>query len=197
MFIRVAIGIALAAILMTSITASAKGGFDFITITGPDLKEALQVTDARLIEDFFTFANFFEDKTTAPADPGQGYEITRHYVQGVSDVVFDRLHYYPETSFVFYDGIENGDSEYDSEWYTANPDIKVVFELALTVQSASAAPAEKKQLVGSASELQPAEPIARPVESSLPSPLILMIALTIGLGALCAFALWRRKPSVQ
>ena len=57
--VRVAIGIALAAILMTSMTASAKGGFDFITITGPDLKEALQVTDARLTEDFFTFANFF------------------------------------------------------------------------------------------------------------------------------------------
>ena len=195
--VRVAIGIALAASLMTSMTASAKGGFDFITITGPDLKEALQVTDARLTEDFFTFANFFEDKATAPADPGQGFEITRHYIQGVSDVVFDRLHYYPETGFVFYDGIENGDSEYDGEWYTANPEIRVVFELALTVQSASAVSAEKKQLAGSASELQPAEPIAQPVESRLPSPLILVIALTIGLGALCAFALWWRKPSVQ
>lgn len=195
--VRIALGIGLAAILIVSVTASAKGGFDFITISGPNLKEALHVTDTSLTEDFFTFANFYEDKTEAPADPGQGYEITRHYVQGVSDVVFDRLHYYPETGFVFYDGIENGDSEYDGEWYAANPDIKVLFELALTVQSASAARAEKKQLAGSASELQPAEPIAQPVESSLPSPLVLMIALTIGLGALCAFALWRRKPFVR
>jgi hypothetical protein len=195
--VQVALGIAFAAILMVSITASAKGGFDLITITGPDLKGALHVTDPRLTEDFFTFANFYEDKTAAPADPGQSYEITRHYVQGVSDVVFDRLHYYPETGFVFYDGIENGDSEYDGEWYTAHPDIKVMFELALTVQSAAAAPAEMKQLAGSASEPQPAEPIAQPVESSLPSTLVLMIAITIGLGALCAFALWWRKPSVQ
>ena len=196
MFIRVAIGIALASILMTSITASAKGGFDFITITGPDLKEALQVTDARLTEDFFTFANFFEDKTTAPADPGQGYEITRHYVQGVSDVVFDRLHYYPETGFVFYDGIENGDSEYDGEWYIANPEIKTVFESALAVKSVSAAQAEEK---GPVTSSQPVESVAqtRPVSSSLPSLSIVIIVLTAGLAALFAFALWRRKPSVQ
>jgi hypothetical protein len=102
--VRIAIGITLA-VLIASSPASAKGGFDFITITGPDLKEALQVTDTSLTEDFFTFANFHEDKTNAPADPGKGYEITRHYVQGIGDVIFDRLHYYPQTGFVFYNGI--------------------------------------------------------------------------------------------
>jgi hypothetical protein len=131
--IRIAIGFAFLTALLTAIGVSAKGGFDFITIAGPDLKEALRITDPALSEDFFTFANFYEDKSKAPTDPGKGYEITRHYVQGMGDIIFDRLHYYPETGFVFYDGIENGDSEYDGEWYTANPDIKTVFEETLAV----------------------------------------------------------------
>jgi hypothetical protein len=61
-----------------------------------------------------------------------------------SNIIFDRLHYYPETGFVFYDGIENGDSEYDGEWYLADPGIRTVFESALAAQSESAAPVEKK-----------------------------------------------------
>ena len=131
MRLRFAMGVALVAILLSSLTAFAKGSFDFITITGPGIKDHVQITDPLLTEDFFTFAKFYEDKSTAPADPGTGYEITRHYVQGVSDVIFDRLHYYPETGYVFYDGIENGESEYDGEWYVARPEIKSVFESAL------------------------------------------------------------------
>ncbi|HET6822191.1 MAG TPA: hypothetical protein VFH34_06060 [Anaerolineales bacterium] len=134
--IRIIIALALTALLVTPTGAFAKGGFDFITIAGPDLKESVRVADPRLTADFFTFANFYEDKTKAPADPGVGYEITRHYVQGISDVVFDRLYYYPETGFVFYDGIENGESEYDGEWYTANAEIQSVFESVLSIQSA-------------------------------------------------------------
>ena len=134
--IRIAIGFALAALLVTFNLAFAKGGFDFIMVSGPNLKESVRVNDSQLTTDFFTFASFYEDRTKAPADPGVGYEITRHYVQGVSDVIFDRLHYYPETGLVFYDGIENGESEYDGEWYTANPEIRSVFEGALSFQSA-------------------------------------------------------------
>jgi hypothetical protein len=193
--VRIALGVAMAAILVTSITAFAKGGFDFITITGPDLKASVRLTDTGLTEDFFTFANFYEDKTKAPADPGQGYEITRHYVQGVSDVVFDRLHYYPETGFVFYDGIENGDSEYDGEWYTANPVIKTVFASALAVQAGGAAPAEKKEPVPFASGLQPVEPIAqtKPASSNFSASAVTLIVLATGLAALFAFAFQRRK----
>ena len=133
--IRIATGFALVSVFVTSIAAFAKGGFDFITISGLNLKESVHVADPRLTDDFFTFANFYEDKTKAPADPGVGYEITRHYIQGMSDVVFDRLHYYPKTGFVFYDGIENGESEYDGEWYIANSEIRSVFESALSIQS--------------------------------------------------------------
>ena len=193
--IRIALGVALAMFLIVSTTVFAKGGFDFITITGPDLKAAVRITDASLTEDFFTFANFYEDKTKAPADPGIGYEITRHYVQGVSDVIFDRLHYYPESGYVFYDGIENGDSEYDDEWYTANPRIRSVLESALTVQTGATAPLEKKQPTNSGAEAQPAEPLTQ--TKPVPSPLILVIVLMAGLGLLFALAIWRGRPSTQ
>ena len=197
--VRIALGIAFVAILVASITAFAKGGFDFITITGPDLKGSVRLTDASLTEDFFTFANFYEDKTKAPADPGLGYEITRHYVQGVSDVIFDRLHYYPETGYIFYVGIENGDSEYDGEWYTANPAIKTVFESVLAIQASGAAPAEKKEPVPSASGLQPVEPVAQTklASSNFSASAVTLIVLATGLAALFGFAFQRRKPSAH
>ena len=61
--LRIAAGLALAVLLITSMTAFAKGGFDFITITGPNLKQAVRVTDTSLTTDFFTFANFYEAKS--------------------------------------------------------------------------------------------------------------------------------------
>ena len=198
MFIRVAIGIALAAILMTSMTASAKGGFDFITITGSGSKEAVRVTDPALTEDFFAFANFFEDRTKEPADPGEGYEILRYYEQGVSARAFDRLHYYPESALVFYDGIENGESEYDGHWYTANPAIEPLFESALSGQAGLAAPAEKKEPLTAASRADdsvvPAGPAPTAVQSS-PLPLIVLVSGLAALAALALLAFRRRKPS--
>ena len=195
--IRNALGVTLVLIFLGVVPAFAKGGFDFITITGPGLKEALHVTDPSLTEDFFTFSNFYESRIKAPADPGKGYEITRHYRQGVSDVVFDRLQYYPETGFVFYDGIENGDSEYDDEWYTANPAIRTVFESALAVETGAAAPPDKKAPINAASELQPVEPRTqtKPVGLSSRSLTIMVFVLTAGLAAV--FAFWRRKSSMQ
>ena len=187
--LRIATGFVLAVLLITFTTTFAKGGFDFITITGPNLKQAVRVTDTSLTTDFFAFANFYEDKTKAPEDPGEGYEITRHYEQGVSDVIFDRLHYYPESGFVFYDGIENGDSEYDGEWYTANPETKPAFENALSVQTGPAA-AEKNQRIAPASQAQPAL-------SNSPTLLILVIVLTTGLAAFVFLGFWRRKPSIH
>lgn len=188
--IRIATGSALIAILITSMTAFAKGGFDFITITGPNLKQAVLVTDLSLTTDFFTFANFYEDRTNAPEDPGEGYEITRHYEQGVSDVIFDRLHYYPESGFVYYDGIENGDSEYDGEWYTAKPEIKPAFEAVLSTQTGPAAPVEKEQPMVPDSQ-------TRSAASGSPSLLILVIVLTTGLAAFFLLGFWRRKPSIH
>jgi hypothetical protein len=195
--VRIAIWIAFVAALITSVNAFAKGSFDFITITGPDLNEAVRVTDANLTEDFFAFANFYEDKTQAPAEPGMGYEITRHYEQGVGNIIFDRLHYYPETGFVFYDGIENGDSEYDGEWYTANPEIKTVFESALVTPSVSGAAAEEKESVASAPQRSESIAQANPIPSRFSVSIPLVIVFGAVLIALFAFAFRRRKPAAH
>lgn len=183
---RVAIAIAALLNLLTFIPAFAKGGFDFISIAGPNLKEAVRLSDTALTEDFFTFANFSEDRTKAPVDPGKGYEILRYYVDGKRDIIFDRLHYYPETGFVFYDGIENGDSEYDGEWYVANPETKTVFESALSAQMAPVAPVENKQPISS-------DP--QPDGSSFPALPVMIVLGASGITALLLFAFWRRKPS--
>lgn len=183
---RIAMGLAFIATLTSSMNAFAKGGFDFITITGPERKEELKITDSNLTEDFFAFANFSEDKTRAPADPGIGYEITRHYVQGAGDVIFDRLHYYPETGFVFYDGIENGESEYDGEWYTANPEIKAGFESAIGISSGASVQETKSD----ASAVQAASPAAVPMP-----PLILLAVMGIAVLALFVYRL--RRVSVH
>jgi hypothetical protein len=132
---RIAVVLALLLALITFITAFAKGNFAFISITGPDLKDTVHVSDPALIDEFFAFANFFRAGTQAPANPGVGYEITRYYVNdGKHEIAFDRLHYYPDTGFVYYDGIVNGWSEYDGKWYTAQPGLKKIFETAVSTQ---------------------------------------------------------------
>src|SRR5215211_2373565 len=129
---RIAIGFSLFAAIVLSISVSAKGGFAFITITGTDLDKTIRAADAELTHDFFAFADFYRNKSNAPADPGVGYEITRYYIDNNREVAFDKLHYYPDTGLVFYDGIVNGASEYDGKWYTAKTEIKAAFESALT-----------------------------------------------------------------
>jgi hypothetical protein len=195
--IRVALGIALLVSLIASITALAKGGFSFISIAGPGLKEPVRLTDPALTTDFFAFADFYQDKAKAPTDPGEGYEITRHYVDGGREIIFDRLHYYPGTGFVFYDGLENGESEYDGEWYTAQPGIKTAFEAALPIKAGSAASVEKKQPVTSAAQPDNAPAQSRPASPALLSSPAPIIALAAGLAILLVFAFWRRKVSVQ
>ena len=192
---RVALGLALLLGLISSVPVFAKGGFDFITIAGPNLKEAVCITDTALTEDFFTFADFHEARTTVPADPGEGYEILRYYVDGNGAIAFDRLHYYPQSGFVFYDGIENGESEYDGGWYVANPEIKPVFESALALQPATVASVEEKQpgqpqLNNTGSQSQPFELLSQSL------PVIITVAAT-GLTILLVFAFGRRKPSAQ
>ena len=178
--IRMALVLLIALLLLAALPAFAKGGFDYIMVTGPDLEEGVRIDDPRLTEDFFTFADFSEDRTTAPADPGKGYEITRHYLQGTSSVIFDRLHYYPDTGLVYYDGIENGDSEYDDEWYWANANIKPIFESVL------AAPAAGIQAGSSAA-----------TPSLLQSPLLPYIALMAALTIASLLAVRSRRSALR
>ena len=194
--LRLALSLSLLFSAMTLTLVFAKGGFDFISITGPNLKEEVRITDAGLTEDFFTFANFYEDRTEAPADPGEGYEIVRYYIDGTHEIIFDRLHYYPDTGFVFYDGIENGESEYDDGWYLAKPETKAVFESALSAQFELAS-MEKKQPISSDSQAERSSAPSQPSASGSPALPIMIIVGASGIIALLLFAFWRRKPSTR
>ena len=138
--IRLALGLALVLIITTFIPAFAKGGFSFISINRPGLETEIRSTDPTLTEDFFAFADLYKNKTTAPENPGVGYEITRYYIEGKREIPFDSLHYYPETGFVYYDGIAGGgSSEYDGKWYLAKPEVKASFESAMALPASSVA----------------------------------------------------------
>ena len=196
---RIAVGLALLLALITSITALAKGAYSFISITGPDLKEPVRISDTALTEDFFTFADFYRDGTEAPADPGIGYEITRYYVDGKQESAFDKLHYYPDTSFVYYDGMVNGSSEYDGKWYTANPNIKTIFESAIFAQIRLVAlgnPEAAKALVPPMQSANPIDP-ARSSQVFAQPQLVLSIVVTIILITVLVLAFQRRRSLVQ
>ncbi|MEW5940713.1 MAG: hypothetical protein AB1750_13675, partial [Chloroflexota bacterium] len=104
---------------------------DYIEVKGPGITGDIVITDPALTEDFFAFADFSAGAIPAPADPGQGYEIIRVYLVNEKDQPFDELHYYPYTGYVYYDGIVNGESEYDGKWYVANPAADAPFRAAL------------------------------------------------------------------
>jgi len=197
--IRIAVGLAFMLTLFTSITVLAKGGFSFISITSPDLKEPVRISDRALAEDVFTFADFYRDGTEAPADPGIGYEITRYYVNGNQESAFDKLHYYPDTGYVYYDGIVNGSSEYDGKWYTANSNIKTIFESALFAQIRLVAlgnPEAAQALVPPPQSVNPIDPTQSSRAFTQPQ-LILSIVVSVILITMLAFVFWRRRSLVQ
>jgi len=184
---RIAIGLAFMLALIASVAVYAKGAFSFIAVTGGSLKQELRVTDPDLTDDFFAFAEFYTSKTKAPEDPGVGYEITRYYIEGARETAFDRLHYYPDTGFVFYDGLVNGSSEYDGEWYTAKPEIKTVFESVIGL-----VPAIKSQNRAQAGTVSDQSKTA----VAIPQHTIVFFIIA-GLLAVLAFAVLRRRPSAQ
>ena len=195
---RIAVGLALLLTLLTSITALAKGGFSFISITGPELKEPIRISDRVFTEGFFAFADFYRDGTEAPADPGMGYEITRYYVVGSRESAFDKLHYYPETGFVYYDGIVNGSSEYDKKWYTAKPDLKTIFENALYTQIrlVDLGNPESAQALVPPQSVNPIDPTQQSQVFIQPQ-LILAITIAVISVMVLAFIFWRRRSLVQ
>ena len=197
---RWALGLALLLTLLMSTTVLAKGGFSYITVTGADLKREIRLSDPALIESFFAFADFYRSRTDAPADPGTGYEIIRCYVDGKIETIFDRLHYYPETGYVFYDGIENGSSEYDDKWYLATAEIKSAFESALNFELRMIALGTHEMAQAMVPPVQAVQapvqdqPLTAPISNFEPRLLILVGA---GLTVLLTLALWFRKPSIH
>jgi len=191
---RIAFGLALLLTLLTSIAVAAKGGFSFISISGPTLKDEVRATDSALTDDFFAFWDFYLNKVEAPVDPGPGYEITRYYIDGTREIAFDHLHYYPDAGFVYYDGIINGSSEYDGEWYTARPEIKTIFESTLSItpitQPQPNTSVSELQSVKSAAQSQSSQSIAQP-------PLVLLISVIAGVVVILVFAFWRGRSLAQ
>lgn len=123
------------ALLVLPMSALAKGGFDYVTIKGPGVTGEINVTNPALTADFFAFADFSAGEIAPPADPGQGYQVVRVYVEFTDskpkDLPFDQLHYYPYTGYVYYDGFVEGSSEYDGKWYAANPSAEAPFRNVL------------------------------------------------------------------
>jgi hypothetical protein len=184
--IRNAFGLGILLALVTFMEVFAKGQYSFIAITGPGIDGEIRTADSSLTSDFFAFADFYRNKVEAPLDPGHGYEITRYYLEGKREDAFDKLHYYPDTGFVFYDGIVNGDSEYDEKWYSANPAIKSIFEDTLPAAPLlESSPAQPQGSVGQAS--------AKLTFSQFVMP----AAMLAGLAILFWLINWRRKPTIQ
>lgn len=188
---QIALGLTLLLTLLTSITVFAKGSFAFITISGPDLKEPIRSTNPALTTDFFAFAEFYQNETKAPADPGVGYEVTRYYIDSGRDLAFDHLHYYPDTGYVFFDGLVNGSSEYDGKWYPAHPEIKAIFISALT-----SAVTVKTEPQSSAPQSQPIQPNTLPKAGfpmiGMQSVILLSTILVLGM---LAVMVYRRRRS--
>ena len=185
--IRIAIGLAVLLTLLTFLAAYAKGNFSFITIQGPDMKDPVRVTDPALTTDWFAFADFPRGAVDAPANPGTAYEIMRYYIDGSREQAFDRLHYYPDTGFVYYDGIVGGSSEYDGKWYPAKPGIEVTFKSALVkaIQSKPGDAVAADQSAGaSRSETSATQSVAP-------------FNITAWLAVILVLAFWLRKPSAH
>src|SRR5215510_8332395 len=183
--IRIALSLALLLTLLSSITALAKGEFSFITVSGAKLADKVRISDPTLTTDFFAFADFYRNKTEAPTDPGMGYEITRYYLDGNREIAFDKLHYYPDTDFVYYDGIVNGSSEYDHKWYISRPEIKSNFETALLTElrlMALGTDEGSRSMVPPHQAIQPEKRFGTPIaqtQSTLPITTMVGIAVII------------------
>ena len=103
----------------------AKGNFSKIIISGDDLTTEIEITDESLLG-FFSFSYFPTAEIDEPT-VSNGYTITRgSQMEDGSFAVFDQLHYYFKSKgsggYVYYDGLVNGSSEYDGQWYTASPE---------------------------------------------------------------------------
>jgi hypothetical protein len=127
MILLIALGL-----MIPTMIVFAKGNFDYIVVKGPGITGDISITNPALTQDFFVFADFSQGDVLPPADPGQGYQIVRMYVEGNSATPFDQLHYYPYTDYVYYDGLVGGSSEYDGKWYAANQAAEEPFRAVLS-----------------------------------------------------------------
>ena len=118
--------------IATTASALAKGPFTYVTIKGPGISGDLSVTNPAML-DFFAFADFSKGSVEEPSSLGEGYEVIRSFVDPQTNAVqnFDLLDYFPDSGYVYYDGLIEGSSEYDDKWYVANPAVEATFRSVL------------------------------------------------------------------
>lgn len=111
--------------------AQAKGSPNRVVISGPGLPTTLDLTDETLVGQlgFMQLELAYEPgPIDPPVDPGEGYLIERYYddslMDGIQYELYDQVHYYPAAldgqGAAYYDGIVDGTSEYDFEWYSVS-----------------------------------------------------------------------------
>lgn len=119
----------LAAVLLSANLALAKGPWGKVVISGHGLPGVVEITDPQVLEGF-SLPNFQDLSLGAIPTPevvGGGYEMLRGWDndQGVF-TPFDRVHYYADPSggpgYLYYDGLVNGGSEFDHNWYRVTPE---------------------------------------------------------------------------
>jgi hypothetical protein len=119
--IRLFLIVAVIAAALT-LPASAKGGFDIVTVAGPDWYGEIDITDPVLLQslEMGQFLNL-DRPIDAPAQVSRGYLITRGYLEGPVRHMFDRIVYFPGSlSFAYYLEILNGAGPMDGNWYTVS-----------------------------------------------------------------------------
>lgn len=111
-------------LLLPGTGVTAKGPLARITVDGPGLAAAIEITDANLLS-VLGMAEMMDLFVTvdAPVDAGTAYALQRFYHDDRRniDVPFDSVRYYPHAgdglAYVYYVGIHNGSSEYDGRWF--------------------------------------------------------------------------------
>lgn len=120
---RAILGLIITVLLGTGVILG-KGPANKIILTTPDGR-TIEITDRAMLEVLsMTTLELFPVSIPQPEGvTGEGYELERQYKDGNTHRTFDRVRYYPAgyTGYVFYVGIENGWSEYDGKWFSANP----------------------------------------------------------------------------
>lgn len=148
--IRFVVSLTVLIILLAPTTVViAKGPPAKATISGPGLQGEIEITDPTLLNalSFFQFEQVEENNRRGidqPANPGEGYLITRYIQRAPGSPTFqpwDQLHYYPNAeggrSVIFLDGlIGDSSTEFDGKWYNVSPDGDAAMRAFLTDRGA-------------------------------------------------------------
>ena len=110
----------------TASVAEAKGNFNKVIVYGDG--QAIESNDSSFLE-FNGFFNFGKPYPGTPTVVDEGYLIVRYGMdQDTGEyIAFDSLRLFTKSlasgskPFVYYEGLVNGWSEYDHQWYEANP----------------------------------------------------------------------------